>query len=445
MAGIILTRPTAPLPVNAGHQDKYTAAPPACGEAQEWAQALVDDIRRWGRELGFQQVGIAPLELEEAGRRLDEWLRRGWHGDMRWMATHGSMRYRPAELVPGALCAIVARMDYTPEAARPAAGVLDDPTRGYVARYALGRDYHKLLRQRLKTLAERIARAARPHGYRVLVDSAPLMEKPLAASAGLGWQGKHTNLINRHAGSWFLLGEILTDLPLPADQPVQGHCGSCRACLDVCPTGAIVAPWQLDARRCISYLTIESRQAIPADLRPLIGNRIFGCDDCQLVCPWNRYAHTTAEGDFQPRHGLDSPALVELMGWTEAEWDMKTRGSALRRPGYEGWLRNVAVALGNAPPSAEAAAALRARLDHPSALVREHVRWALGRQLRTSGDGDLDDDVVDQSRTAEKGGRQHDEAAVAGRGLGEIGAPADHEVVGPEPGGSQALPARRFQ
>ena len=338
---------------------------------------LAADIRGWGAELGFQQIGVAGIAHDAAEARLDAWIDRGLHGELAYMTRHGRKRTRPAALLPGTTRVISARMDYQPAAARPANDVVGDGTVGYVARYALGRDYHKLLRQRLKRLAERINDAGAPHGYRVFVDSAPVLEKPIAAAAGLGWQGKHTNLINRHAGSWFLLGEIYTDLPLPLDAPVADHCGSCRACLDVCPTGAIIAPYLLDARRCISYFTIESRGPIPVEFRRKMGNRIFGCDDCQLVCPWNRYARATAEPDFAPRHGLDAARLTDLFAWSEQEWSERTAGSALRRPGYDGWLRNVAVALGNAPTSAAVVSALEARAGHPSELVREHVDWAL--------------------------------------------------------------------
>jgi len=340
---------------------------------------LAAEIRSWGAELGFQQVGITGTALDAAEARLDDWVARGLHGELGYMTRHGRKRTRPADLLPGTTRVISARMDYLPAGAAPADGVLRNGALAYVARYALGRDYHKLLRQRLKRLAERIDAAGAPHGYRVFVDSAPVLEKPIAAAAGLGWQGKHTNLINRQAGSWFLLGEIYTDLPLPVDQPVADHCGSCRACLDVCPTGAIVAPYVLDARRCISYFTIEARGPIPEQYRRSMGNRIFGCDDCQLACPWNRYARTTAEPDFAPRHGLDAAQLTDLFGWSETEWSERTAGSALRRPGYLGWLRNIAVALGNAPSSAGVVAALEARTNHPSELVREHVAWALAQ------------------------------------------------------------------
>jgi epoxyqueuosine reductase len=295
------------------------------------------------------------------------------------MKRHAAKRARPAALVPGTVRVVCLRMDYWPDGAADAEATLADRTRAYVARYALGRDYHKVVRGRLKQLGRAIEQRIGPHGYRVFVDSAPVLEKALARNAGLGWIGKHTNLIDRDAGSWFFLGELFTDLPLPPDRPATEHCGTCRACLDVCPTQAIVAPYQLDARRCISYLTIENRGAIPEPLRAAVGNRVFGCDDCQLFCPWNKFAKPTAEADFAPRHGLDSPSLVELFGWTEAEWSARTEGSAIRRPGYAGWLRNLAVALGNAPTERRVVAALEARRDDPSELVREHVHWALAQ------------------------------------------------------------------
>jgi epoxyqueuosine reductase len=340
-------------------------------------QRLADRIKSLGRELGFAQVGIAGVELPEDAAYLERWLALDRHGRMDYMAKHGRKRAEPAALVPGTVRVIAARMDYWPGGAAPAERALRDGSRAYVARYALGRDYHKVLRRRLKRLADAIDAHVGPTGHRVFVDSAPVLEKALARNAGLGWIGKHTNLIDRKHGSWFFLGEIFTDLPLPVDAPLSEHCGSCRACLDVCPTRAIVAPYELDARRCISYLTIELKGSIPESLRKPIGNRIFGCDDCQLVCPWNRYARPTAEPDFEPRHGLDTADLVELFGWSEAEWSERTAGSAIRRAGYEGWLRNLAVALGNAPTSARVVAALRARSSHASPIVREHVRWAL--------------------------------------------------------------------
>ena len=344
--------------------------------------ALVEDIRRWGTELGFQQIGVAGIELGEDEARLQQWLQAGRHGQMDYMQRHGALRARPAELQPGTLRVISARMDYAPPDIATAWDVLEDGTRGYVSRYALGRDYHKLIRGRLQKLADRIAAQIGPFGYRAFTDSAPVLEKPLARNAGLGWVGKHTLLIHRQAGSYFFLGEILTDLPLPVDAPASAHCGSCTRCIEACPTGAIVAPYQLDARRCISYLTIELRSAIPPELRPLIGNRIFGCDDCQLVCPWNKFARPTGEADFSERHGLGRSALVELFAWSEQQFLQRTEGMAIRRAGYEGWLRNIAVALGNAPTSPAIVAALRTRADDPSAVVREHVAWALARHAR---------------------------------------------------------------
>ena len=346
-------------------------------------ERLAGEIKQLGRDLGFAKLGVAATTLDADERNLERWLALGRHGAMSYMQRHGRKRSRPADLVPGTVRVISARMSYLPEGARNAREALADPTTGYVARYALGRDYHKVLRRRLQRLADAIADRIGEFGYRVFVDSAPVLEKALAREAGLGWIGKHTNVLDRD-GSWFLLGELYTDLPLPADAPVTEHCGTCRACIDVCPTQAIVAPYQLDARRCISYLTIELRGSIPEPLRAAIGNRIFGCDDCQLFCPWNKFARTTAVGDFAVRHGLDGAGLVELFAWSREEWEARTAGSALRRAGYEGWLRNIAVALGNAPGDARIVAALAARADDPSAVVREHVQWALERQ-RASG------------------------------------------------------------
>jgi len=340
---------------------------------------LAADIRRWGAELGFRGIGIAEVQLGEDEAHLLDWLDRGFHGEMDYMARHGTRRSRPADLHAGTVRVISARMDYLPGDAADAWAVLADGERAYVSRYALGRDYHKLLRSRLQKLVERIAAAVGPFGHRVFTDSAPVLEKALARNAGLGWIGKHTLLLSREAGSWFFLGEIYTDLPLPADIAGGAHCGSCARCIEVCPTQAIVAPYRLDARRCISYLTIESRGPIPEELRRPIGNRIFGCDDCQLVCPWNKFAQPTPEADFVPRHGLDAASLVDLFGWDEAEFLERTEGMAIRRTGYEGWSRNIAVALGNAPSSEAVIAALRSRVDDPSALVREHVAWALAR------------------------------------------------------------------
>ena len=340
---------------------------------------LAEEIRQLAETLGFDRIGIARIDLEKDEARLERWLELRRHGEMSYMARHGRKRSRPAELVPGTVRIISTRMDYWPGDSADAEATLENGRRGYISRYALGRDYHKVVRRRLRKLASQIEDRTGPMGYRVFVDSGPVLEKALARNAGLGWIGKHTNLIDRDAGSWFFLGELFTDLPLPADRPVTEHCGSCTACLDICPTGAIVAPYEVDARRCISYLTIELKGSIPVQFRAAIGNRIFGCDDCQLVCPWNRYAKPTAEGDFAPRHGLDAPELVELFGWSESEWSARTEGSALRRPGYLGWLRNVAVALGNAPTSPDVVACLHNRADHDSALVREHVGWALAR------------------------------------------------------------------
>lgn len=343
------------------------------------AEALKARIRQWGRELGFQQVGFADTELDDAEADLDRWLAEGRHGEMEWMGRHGTKRTRPAELVPGTRSVIVVRMDYLPAAATPAEDLLAKPDAACISRYAVGRDYHKVVRSRLKKLAGRIEADIGPFGHRVFTDSAPVMEKPLAAKAGLGWIGKHTNLLNRHAGSWFFLGEIYTDLELPPDRPVTDHCGSCRRCIDICPTRAITSPYRLDARRCISYLTIELKGAIPVEFREAIGNRVYGCDDCQMVCPWNRYAQFSAEDDFSPREGLDAASLIELFGWDEHEFLQRTEGSAIRRIGHERWLRNLAVGLGNAPSTRDVIEALEQRLDHPSALVREHVRWALSR------------------------------------------------------------------
>ncbi len=341
--------------------------------------ALARDIKAWGAELGFQKVGIADTDLAEDEARLDAWLADGRDGEMHYMRKHGRKRTRPADLVPGTQRVVVARLDYFPESHDDTWSALESPARAFVSRYALGRDYHKVLRKRLQTLADRIGETAGEFGYRVFVDSGPVLEKPLARKAGLGWVGKHTNLLDREAGSWFFLGVLYTDLPLPVDTPLADHCGSCTACIDACPTGAIDAPYRLDARRCISYLTIEHATAIPEEFRVAMGNRIYGCDDCQLVCPWNRFATRTGEPDFAPRHGLDRATLVELFAWSEREFLDFTEGTAIRRIGHERWLRNIAVALGNADPSPEVVAALEARRDHPSALVREHVGWALGR------------------------------------------------------------------
>ena len=363
--------------------EPLTAASDAVAMDKAQLAELADAIKRQGRALGFQQVGVTGVDLGKAESRFRSWLARGFHGEMDYLSRHGSKRTRPAELVPGTVRVVSARMDYWPERSADAEDLLENSTHAYVSRYALGRDYHKVLRARLKRLAEFIRVRAGSAGYRVFVDSAPVLEKPLAQNAGLGWIGKHTNLLNTNAGSWFFLGELFTDLPLPVDEPAGDHCGSCRACIDICPTGAIVAPYVLDARRCISYLTIELRGSIPEEFRHAIGNRVFGCDDCQLVCPWNKFAVPGREADFAVRHGLDAALLVDLFRWSAADWDAGTRGSALRRAGYAGWLRNLAVALGNAETSPEVIAALGERIDHPSEMVREHVHWALEQHRST--------------------------------------------------------------
>jgi len=337
---------------------------------------LASVIKTWGLELGFQQVGITDTQLTQAETRLFAWLNKDYHGEMAWMAHHGRLRSQPAELVPGTVRIISVRMDYFSDAT-PAEDVLTNSKLAYISRYALGRDYHKVMRRRLQTLAERITSVSGPFGYRAFVDSAPVLEKPLAEKAGLGWIGKHSNLLHREAGSWFFLGELYTDLPLPVDQAVSNHCGDCEACISVCPTAAIVEPYVVDARRCISYLTIELKGSIPLEFRPLLGNRIYGCDDCQLVCPWNRFAKISPEADYAPRHRLDAPELLTLFNWDEATFLHNMQGSPIRRIGHEAWLRNIAVALGNAPTSPEITTALMSRLQHPSAIVREHVEWAL--------------------------------------------------------------------
>ena len=329
---------------------------------------------------GFSKLGIASIEIPADEQHLLRWLDAGYHGEMEYMRRHGVLRSRPSDLVPGTVRVISARMDYWPETPHDPWDVLGEGTLGYVSRYALGRDYHKIMRKALARLAESLAGSIGPFGYRVCVDSAPVLEKALARNAGLGWIGKHTNLIARDAGSLFFLGEILTDLPLPTDSVASAHCGTCEACIPACPTGAIIAPYQLDARRCISYLTIEHHSAIPVELRPAMGNRIYGCDDCQLVCPWNKFAHQASHPDFKVRHGLDAPRLVDLFGWTAADYEERMRGSAIYRIGYERWSRNIAVALGNAPRSEDVIQALMARRSDASALVREHVEWALVRQ-----------------------------------------------------------------
>ena len=352
-------------------------------------QALMQRVRQWAAELGFAAVGVSDLDVTQPAERLRHWLESGRHGQMRYMQRHEAVRADPSQLLAGAQRAICVRMDYRPRA--DGEGWIErewqriaDPQAAVVSVYARGRDYHKVVRARLQTLAGRIGQEVAGFGYRVCTDTAPVFEVELARRAALGWRGKHTLLLTREAGSMFFLGEILTDLPLPVDQPVQEHCGSCSRCIDVCPTGAIVAPFELDARRCISYLTIEHPGSIPEPLRAAIGNRVYGCDDCQLVCPWNKYAQRARLPDFDVRNGLDSASLIELFSWSEQEFRERHAGSSILRIGYLRWLRNLAVALGNAPPSAAVQAALRARADHPSELVREHVAWALKRQAATA-------------------------------------------------------------
>jgi len=341
-------------------------------------QQLAQQIKQWGRELGFQQVGICDTDLSAEEPKLQQWLEKQYHGEMDWMARHGMMRARPHELLPGTLRVISVRMNYLPAKAA-FASTLKNPQLGYVSRYALGRDYHKVLRNRLKKLGEKIQAHCGELNFRPFVDSAPILERPIAVKAGLGWTGKHSLVLNREAGSWFFLGELLIDLPLPVDEPQQEQCGRCVACMTICPTGAIVEPYVVDARRCISYLTIELEGAIPEALRPLIGNRIYGCDDCQLICPWNRYGQLTDEEDFSPRAVLHAPQLVELFGWDEARFLRVTEGSAIRRIGHLRWLRNVAVALGNAPWAPENLTALEQRRgEHP--LLDEHIDWAIAQQ-----------------------------------------------------------------
>ncbi|WP_312183844.1 tRNA epoxyqueuosine(34) reductase QueG [Pantoea sp. CTOTU46764] len=343
-------------------------------------QQLAQQIKQWGRDLGFQQVGICDTDLSAEEPKLQAWLDKQYHGEMDWMARHGMMRARPHELLPGTLRVISVRMNYLPAKAA-FASTLKNPQLGYVSRYALGRDYHKVLRNRLKKLGEMIQAHCGELNFRPFVDSAPILERPIATKAGLGWTGKHSLILNREAGSWFFLGELLIDLPLPVDQPQEEQCGRCVACITICPTSAIVEPYVVDARRCISYLTIELEGAIPEEFRPLIGNRIYGCDDCQLICPWNRYGQLTDEDDFSPRAVLHAPPLTELFKWDEAKFLRITEGSAIRRIGHLRWLRNIAVALGNAPWTEENMAALASRSgEHP--LLDEHIEWAIAQQLQ---------------------------------------------------------------
>jgi epoxyqueuosine reductase len=358
---------------------KSTLDPESLGE-------LAVRIKSHARELGFQRCGIAGVELREDETHLQTWLADERHGTMQWMAQHGSKRSRPAELRPGTLRVVSVRMDYGVTSEAEDWDALRDGERAYVARYARGRDYHKLLRTRLQKLADRIEAEIGPFGHRVFVDSAPVLERALARDAGLGWIGKHTCLIDKDAGSWFFLGELYVDLPLPVDAPAGAHCGTCTRCIEICPTRAIVAPYQLDARRCIAYLTIEHQGSIPTELRAAIGNRVFGCDDCQLICPWNKFARRSDEPDFRARNDLDRATLADLFAWSEEEFLRRTEGSAIRRTGYEGWLRNIAVGLGNASTTPAVVAALESRRDDSSELVREHVAWALAQHAAKSSD-----------------------------------------------------------
>lgn len=353
--------------------------PPIASDQLGADAALLDRIREWGDALGFQALGFTGVDLQQHEEYLQKWLAKGYHGEMEWMARHGSKRSRPDTLVPGTCTVITARMDYLPKGAN-AEQVLSQSELAYISRYALGRDYHKLMRARLAKLARQIETQLGTGRYRAFVDSAPVLERALAENAGLGWIGKNTMLLNDKAGSWFFLGEIYTDIPLPPDPPqATQHCGTCQACLDICPTQAFVAPWVLDARKCISYLTIEFDGVIPEALRRAMGNRIYGCDDCQLVCPWNKFAAQTREPDFAPRHQLDSITLATCFGWDEATFLARTEGSAIRRIGYSQWRRNVAIALGNADTSDAVVRALQSAVDDPSAVVREHVLWALSQ------------------------------------------------------------------
>ncbi|WP_047533637.1 tRNA epoxyqueuosine(34) reductase QueG [Methylotenera sp. N17] len=347
-----------------------------------YAQLAVD-IKRWGQALGFADIGITDTDLKHAEVEHQQWIDKGFHGDMDYMAKHGTKRTRPAELVPNTIRVISARLDYKPPQAKDSWQVIGDGQQAFISRYALGRDYHKVMRQKLQQLSDQIAQAVANVEYRVFTDSAPVLEVALAEKAGLGWRGKHTLLINKNHGSWFFIGEIYTNLPLPIDTPASAHCGTCTACLDICPTQAIVAPYKVDARRCISYLTIELKTAIPIALRPLIGNRVYGCDDCQLICPWNKFAQVTPEQDFHVRHGLDDITLVTCFGWSEAEFKEKMAGSAIYRIGYTQWLRNIAVGLGNAPTTPEVVQALEMRKNDASPLIQEHVMWALSQHQIT--------------------------------------------------------------
>jgi len=343
-------------------------------------QQLAKQIKQLGQSLGFQQVGITDTDLSDAEKQLNNWLKAGLHGEMSFMQKHGTKRTRPHELHEGTIRVISCRMDYLPEPMERTNSLMKDPLRAYISRYSLGRDYHKLIRKKLQTLAHQIEEIIGPFGYRAFVDSAPVMEKAIAEKAGLGWIGKHSNVLNKDAGSWFFLGELYIDLPLPIDQTAEEHCGRCTDCIDVCPTQAIIAPYVVDAKRCISYLTIELRGSIPEEFRSAMGNRIYGCDDCQQVCPWNRFANLTDEKDFMARQHLDTASLIELFCWDEPTFLKNTEGSAIRRIGYESWIRNIAIALGNAPRSKQVINSLRTKQDDTNTVIQEHVRWALQEQ-----------------------------------------------------------------
>ena len=337
---------------------------------------IAADIKKWGVDLGFQQVSFADIDLSKYEHHLKDWIGRNYHGAMSYMAENHDKRCHPEQLVPGTIRVVCVRMDYALDS-KDSLESMENTGKAYVSRYARGRDYHKLIRKRLQKLARRIHDVVGPFGYRAFVDSAPVLERALAEKSGMGWIGKNTMLINKQAGSWFFLGELFTDLPLPVDEKVPDHCGSCSACLDICPTNAFIKPNLLDATRCISYLTIELRTSIPLEFRKPIGNRIYGCDDCQVVCPWNKFSKPTDEKDFTPRHNLDDAQLVDLFAWSEREFLKRTEGSAIRRIGYDCWLRNIAVALGNAPSSKEIVGVLQSRLNNVSTMVNEHIEWAL--------------------------------------------------------------------
>ena len=337
---------------------------------------IAADIKKWGVELGFQQVSFTDIDLSKYEHHLKDWIDRNYHGAMSYMAENHDKRCHPEQLVPGTIRVVCVRRDYALDS-KDSLESMENTGKAFVSRYARGRDYHKLIRKRLQKLARRIQDVVGPFGYRAFVDSAPVLERALAEKSGMGWIGKNTMLINKQAGSWFFLGELFTDLPLPVDEQVSDHCGSCSACLDICPTNAFVKPNLLDATRCISYLTIELRTSIPVEFRKPMGNRIYGCDDCQIVCPWNKFSEPTQEKDFTPRHKLDDAQLVDLFAWSEREFLKRTEGSAIRRIGYDCWLRNIAVALGNAPSSKEIVGALQSRLNNVPDMVNEHIEWAL--------------------------------------------------------------------